>query len=518
MSGRIFAWLKTDRGLIVLALVVGLGLRLLAQPLHPFLGDDSDDYGAFAQGLRLLFAGGDWRETPAVVGGYGYSPGYPLTTAIFSYVTGNIWVSARVISLLTGLAVIYATYVFGRDLFGVRAGLLAGWVVALSSVMVGQSARVASEMIFVLSTLLALIMVFRAMRESDDNAFKSRLLWGAGLSIGFAALTRPEGFVIGAVIVVVLVWTTGRFRPLAPLLIPVGLLIVVWAWSGFLGYFVDHYRGVNSAIDAGLSFSQFGVQVASQSFHLASGMLTALGIVVVVLAAVGAWVAIKSRESNQTALMLLLILAADAAFLVATPGLLVLDRYLAVMIPIWAIFAGRGMLIPAGLLRSGGSAGVLLRRSVAVATILVVASVFNARSVGDVALTYDYIAGIQSTTQDWLDDQIGSEGARVFDQAGIAQLRFVDGNDKYEIIAGKASELSSLDAGYDFIVVQQPIGQRHKLPDQYDAVVDITADPSLGTELTYTVYAPAGTIRIAQPIQLRSEKIETVWDRFWSIR
>lgn len=515
---RLFAWSVTERGLVSLAIIFGLLLRVLAQPLHPFLGDDSDDYGAFARGLMLLVAGDEWRDTPAAIGGYGYSPGYPLVTAILSFVTGNIWVAGRVISLIAGLAVIYFTHMLGRDLFGARTGLLAGWVVALSSVMVGQSARVATEMMFALLILITLILVFRAMRKTEANTLRSRLLWGAGVSIGFAAMTRPEGFVIGAAILVLVAWNAKQIKLVVPLAIPVGALMIIWSWSGFLGYFVDHYRGVNSAVDAGLSLSKFGTQIASQSFHLATGALNALGLVVLLLAVIGAWLAMNNRLTNHFSMLLLFIVAFDAVFLVVTPGLGDMNRYVAVMVPILAVFAAYGVAGSADMLRVGVPDRTMVQRVLTIAMVLVVVSVFNARAIGDRVLTWSHIAASQTTALGWIDDYSDHGRTRIFDLAGIAQVRFAKDPDAYEFIGGSTADLEALSAGYDFVVLQQPDGERHVISDRYVAAVDVLTDNFPGETLVFTIYTPTGDNRGGEVIRLRAERIETIWDRFWSVQ
>ena len=517
LVSRVLAWAQTERGLIILAILVGFVLRILAQPLSAYIGDDSDDYGAFARGLLLLFSGGEWRDTPAESGGYGYSPAYPLVTALLSYVTGSIWVAARVISLMAGLAIIYATYVFGRDLFGSKVGLIAGWITAVSSVLVGQSSRTATETMFVLLVLIALIAVLRYQRGDSFIALKSASMWTVGVALGIAAMTRPEGFVIAAVVVVFLVWQSRRVTESIPLVIPGLLMTIIWAWSGFLEYFVDHYRGVNSAVDAGLSVTQFGVQLGSQSFHVATGNLTALGLVAMVLTVIGVWFAGKQRHLRDIISLPLSIPVFVGLFLIVTPGLGDMNRYIAVMVPIWAVFAGYGVVSSIKLLATDVFSSSPARWVLVTAMVLVVASVFNAKAIGERSLTWDAVATAQMTTLDWIDAHAVDDGVKILDLAGISQVRFTDDPESYEFVTSLAVELSELATGYEFVVVQQPVGDRYVLSDQYVATVEITANQGRYAPLIYTVYSPYDANNAVEVVQIETERIETLWDRFWSI-
>jgi hypothetical protein len=514
---RVAAWVQTERGLVVLAVVVGLLLRILAQPLSAYIGDDSDDYGAFARGLMVMFAGDGWRETPAATGGYGYSPAYPLVTAVLSYITGSVWVSARAISLVSGLAVIYATYVFGRDLFGSRVGIIAGWIIAVSSVMVGQSARTATEMLFVLGVLIGLIALLRNQRSMSGNPLKSRSMWLTGIAFAVAAMTRPEGFVIGGVIVVFVVWQSRRLTSVLPVLIPGIAMMGIWASSGFLTYFIDHYRGVNSAVDAGLTISKFAIQLASQGFHVVTGNITSLGLVVLVLAGIGLLVAGRQRVHRETVVLLAAVVIFVGLFLIVTPGLGDMNRYIAVMVPILAVFAGYGAVYSIDLLNIEVGAGSSKRWIAVVAMGLIVLSVFNPRAIGERSLTWDAVTEAQSTALDWIDGHANSENVKILDHAGIGQVRFADDPDSYQFVTDQDSDLSELPAGYDYVVVQQPVGKRHDLPDQYVAAVDITASQGYFETLVYTIFLPVVNDQVIEHVHREADDIDTIWNRFWNV-
>lgn len=129
-------------------------------------------------------------------------PLYPLLIAALTPLSGDAILSARLISLLAGVALVPATYLLAARLFDRRAGFAAGLLVAGASLLIEYSSLEWSETLYALLLTLGLAWGWQAIRVGGR-----RSALGAGLCLGLAYLTRVEGALALALVVA---WSLGH--------------------------------------------------------------------------------------------------------------------------------------------------------------------------------------------------------------------------------------------------------------------------------------------------------------------
>lgn len=112
------------------------------------------------------------------------APGFPMLLAIVHLAFGRALVVERVAQVGVGVALVVLVYVLGRQLFGPRTALVAGVLAAVSPVLVLFDGSLISEPLFTVLLLGALSCAI------------ARRTAVAGVLIGLAALTRPEGLAL----------------------------------------------------------------------------------------------------------------------------------------------------------------------------------------------------------------------------------------------------------------------------------------------------------------------------------
>ena len=122
-----------------------------------------------------------------------FPPLYPLAIAAVMLVTHHAETAGIVVSLLAGAALVFPVYGLAARMYGRRAALVAGTIVAFLPFAVDMSVVVLSDSLFTLLAATALYALVRSLREGA---------WGFGATSGalfaLAYLTRPEGLVLGA--------------------------------------------------------------------------------------------------------------------------------------------------------------------------------------------------------------------------------------------------------------------------------------------------------------------------------
>lgn len=230
--------------LAALVVLIGLGLRLYmawdvnrTQPDTPArLSSDEPGYDNLARGL-LDGYGLTWP---------GRVPLYPAWVAALHWATGYSYARAIYIQSFVGALAVWLTFVLGRDRFGDRAGLLAALGVAVHLVLIRESTRLLSEVLFTPALLLVTITLSRAM----DAPAAARFAW-AGAWIGLANLIRPTLVAFPLFVAAVLLWTR-RDRPAvrdAAALVMVSLLVVSpWVVRNYLKYQAIYPLATSNAI------------------------------------------------------------------------------------------------------------------------------------------------------------------------------------------------------------------------------------------------------------------------------
>lgn len=192
---------------------------------------------AMAEDFRRALEAGELLQRPWGHGDYyavEYWPAlYSLLAGAVAWLTGmGVQESCVALSATCGVLVIVPAALLARDLFGERAGLVAGLLVALHPTLGRVSTIPRTEALYVLLYTTAVLFTARALLRS-----RGARLWAplAGAAWGLAYLARFEG-VVGAGLALILTalrgWSTRR--PAGPLLVLLGFLVVSGPYLAYL--------------------------------------------------------------------------------------------------------------------------------------------------------------------------------------------------------------------------------------------------------------------------------------------
>lgn len=180
---------RAHRELVLVALAAAIGLSLSILYLRRTDGLTPDSFSYLRGGISLVTGRGylSLDGTPETT----FPPGYPLLLGTAARATRDPVGAGRQVSVAASVASIPLIYLLGRLLFSRAAGLWATYLLALSPLRLQLSVMVLSESAFLALALGGLVMwVVSAFRP-----WTSAL---AGLLLGAAYLTRPEGLIIFA--------------------------------------------------------------------------------------------------------------------------------------------------------------------------------------------------------------------------------------------------------------------------------------------------------------------------------
>ncbi len=211
-------------GALLLALAIRVGYVLLTRG-HTLAGDEAsyDVYG------RLIVAGHwFWSTEP-----YGIAhaslwkaPGYPLWVGVGYRALGIHPDRLYLVQALVSTATVALTWVLGRRLFGVRAGLAAAFVVAVYPLAWQFDVRAYSE---VLATPITVAVLIVALTRPPTRGSAM----GLGGLMGVALLVRPSSVFLFAGVAVAwwlaCGWRTGTLR-LALAVGVAALCVLPWAY------------------------------------------------------------------------------------------------------------------------------------------------------------------------------------------------------------------------------------------------------------------------------------------------
>lgn len=194
--------------ILLLALLVRL-LVWRTLPYRDWISDEGEYWGAatwFAQGRGFAFFDGwIWSRPPL----------YVLFLAAQIKLFGNtaLWVP-RLTQALLGVGTVWVVMRIGERLAPValerRVALLAGWMMALSYSFATFSFLLLSETLFLLLFLGGVWALLLAVRHQAPTSINYRWLGLAGLSLGAAALTRAVILTWLPLVVLWVIWQTGR--------------------------------------------------------------------------------------------------------------------------------------------------------------------------------------------------------------------------------------------------------------------------------------------------------------------
>jgi len=218
---------------LVAILLLGLGLRLdyAIEGRAPVY--DAKAYARIAAHLEAGdgFTAGRKATQPST----NYSPGLPLLVAGIYELTGEVngQLARIVLAVIASLTVLF-TYLLGRRLGGVVAGLIGATAVAVYPALLEYGGMLMSEPLA--ATLLSAGVL--ALLWAGDAGGGPRASWWrwllAGLLLGALSLVRPEylavSFLLALLVLLRGVWSWRRSLAQAALVV-LGLVVVVAPWT-----------------------------------------------------------------------------------------------------------------------------------------------------------------------------------------------------------------------------------------------------------------------------------------------
>lgn len=171
---------------MVLLVAAAFAIRLVRQSRESGLSSDSCQYLSIA---RSLAGGGGFASGGSQHPDLGRPPGYPILLAVVMLVVGNPETAATLLGALASALAVVPIALLVRDLYGVRAGIAAA-VLAAVSCLVAAGGRFLPTAPFLALTLTASWLTWRGTRRA-----RRTILLAAGAVAGVSALTRMEGIV-----------------------------------------------------------------------------------------------------------------------------------------------------------------------------------------------------------------------------------------------------------------------------------------------------------------------------------
>lgn len=178
--------MKPKRELLVLAgiLIIGIIARIIKFNDPAFVLDTV----AFSRLGKNLVEYGRYTFGENYNMGVFFPPGYPLFIGLLNLIVKDLFISAKLISLISSSITIFLSYLVGKELYDKESGLFAAFVYALYPVILMVSVDAYSDALFFCFLLLSIYLFLISLKK--DNYFISALI---GMSLAMAYLTRPEG-------------------------------------------------------------------------------------------------------------------------------------------------------------------------------------------------------------------------------------------------------------------------------------------------------------------------------------
>jgi 4-amino-4-deoxy-L-arabinose transferase-like glycosyltransferase len=208
---------------LVISLLTSAVLMAVVWVYNPdYLRDSSacrmSDAGAYLRLARNLIDHGRYSRCPAepYLPEHLYPPVYPLVIGILDRIGGASAIYAVQALLRAGTCLL--VYLIGKRIISERAGFWAGLFMSLDIYFLVYSLLILSETVFVFLLVAGVALGLSALhgRDSSPNAGKKLLRSaGAGVLLGLATLTRPQGLylpLVLAIACVMVAWRGGYLR------------------------------------------------------------------------------------------------------------------------------------------------------------------------------------------------------------------------------------------------------------------------------------------------------------------
>jgi len=279
--------------------------------------------------------------------GFLFGLSYGNVTEQFDKDPGEIWIVARTLAALLGMAGVAATYAAARRLWGVREGLVAAAVLAFAFLPVAYSRVAVTDVGALAGVALALMW---AARAADDGRTRDYVLAGAaaGLAIAFK-------YTAGLVLLPLAIAAVARLRsdgarPVVGLALGGGAAAIVFALLNpyVFGSLGDWWTDLRDQADVAASDPKPGQESGGFSYYLDS-LTWGLGWAAALAALAGAL--IELRRDLVRGLMLIAVPLALFVYLSAQARYF--GRWLLPAYPALAMLAAAAICQAASLLERG---------------------------------------------------------------------------------------------------------------------------------------------------------------------
>lgn len=165
-------------------------------------------------------------------------PLWPLIIAGISLIFGRANIYDRLFFCCIGTGTCLFIYLFARDLFNKRIGLIAGLIASVYPALYIYDGWMYSESLYTFLLITTCYCVYRIQRDGG----KSKLLWIiCGALVALLTLTRANGIVVLGLVILWAIFLTWRKLPRKRVLIGVALatsvafaLILPWTYRNYL--------------------------------------------------------------------------------------------------------------------------------------------------------------------------------------------------------------------------------------------------------------------------------------------
>jgi hypothetical protein len=144
---------------------------------------------------------------------------YPFAAIPFGALARDAETGLRLLSAVSGAAIVVPSMLIARRLWGTRAAVFAGIIVALQPNLVSFSTAAITESLYSFLVMCALLIFLRALDGRGSRPYAA-----AGVLLGLAALVRPEAIAVLALFALFAAAKRARRAILMPVLFAVVLM------------------------------------------------------------------------------------------------------------------------------------------------------------------------------------------------------------------------------------------------------------------------------------------------------
>jgi len=192
-------------------------------------------------------------------------PGYPLIIALLNLVIGDLFVSGKILSVISGTVFLFFTYKLFQDIFSPQLALFTVIFLAINPLFLQYSIAASTDMLFA-----ALITVFFYSSISNNDKYFWNLT--SGISVGCAFITRYNAFFLPIIYVIILTFAKPETLPSKRKIKLISVFL--------LSYFsvVTPWLVINRLHNGSFLYNENYLNVASGIYSLGGGSCEALSL------------------------------------------------------------------------------------------------------------------------------------------------------------------------------------------------------------------------------------------------